>query len=71
MQAGWTQFVAQLGAVSPIAFQLGVAAYDRAHNGAGAIFTPLSNITVETLTATQRRRQPGRKVARHRHRITT
>jgi hypothetical protein len=48
---------------------LGVASYDRAHSGAGAHFTPYVGILCEHYTATQRRRQPARKVTRHRHRL--
>ena len=66
VQNGWTTFMANLAAVSPIGWDFGVAHYDRANGGAGAGFTPAAGVFVNTLTATQRRRQPGRKIARHR-----
>jgi hypothetical protein len=46
-------------------WSLVVASYDRAHSGAGAHENIVTTCLVETQTATQRRRQPGRKVARH------
>jgi hypothetical protein len=67
MQTAWSAFLTSLGTATPYAFELGVASYDRAHGGAGAHFQPAVNCVVEALTASQRRRQPGRKVARHRH----
>jgi hypothetical protein len=54
-----------LANATPIGWNLGVASYARAHNGVGAAFHPITTVTVETFTATQRRRQPGRKVSRH------
>jgi hypothetical protein len=53
----WGNFVAALGAQTPVPFTFGVAAYDRAHNGAGAHFTVTTGLFCETLLATQRRRQ--------------
>lgn len=61
----WGTFWNNLSARTPIAYDLGVASYDRKHSGASAHFTQLTSITIEALTATQRRRQPGRKVSRH------
>lgn len=55
--AAWQAFDAALLADSPIAYTLGVAAYDRAHGGAGAHFTGLLNIECEVEVATQRKRQ--------------
>jgi hypothetical protein len=64
MTAAWATFRTNLitAHLDPV-----VAAYDRVHSGAGAHASLITNIVVETFTATQRRRQPGRKVARHRH----
>lgn len=64
-QAAWRTWQTAMNTGTD-SFALGVASYDRAHSGAGAHFTVANPITVESLTATQRRRQPGRKVARHR-----
>jgi hypothetical protein len=66
MQTAWTTFLGGVNTASPVGYELGVASYARAHGGTGAHFTPLTQLTVESFTATQRRRQPGRKVARHR-----
>ena len=64
MQTAWTDFLASL-ATAAVPCHLTIAAYDRAHSGAGALSTNVFTATVETLTATQRRRQPGRKISRH------
>jgi hypothetical protein len=61
----WDGWRVALAAQSPIAYAVGVASYDRAHGGAGAAFTPATLLACENYTATQRRRQPGRKVSRH------
>jgi hypothetical protein len=53
----WQNFAAALAALTPDAWELGVASYDRAHAGAGAHFTPVSTVAFEGETATQRRRQ--------------
>lgn len=65
VQAAWVAFNNGLVGMSPVQWDLGVAAYDRKHDGAAAQFTGVTNITCESLSATQRRRQPGRKVPRH------
>jgi hypothetical protein len=62
----WETFRLAIPVATPHGFNLGVASYDRAHSGAGAHFNSLLSTSVNSLTATQRRRQPGRKVARHR-----
>jgi hypothetical protein len=64
-QTGWNSFLANLQAATPNPFELVVASYDREHSGNAAHATPVTAVTVESLTATQRRRQPGRKVSRH------
>ena len=60
MQAAWTNFIAALGVITPVAYKLGVASYGRpspsSPGGFTPGFTPVSNITVESVTATQRRR---------------
>jgi hypothetical protein len=61
----WTTFQEAMQTGAPPNFVLGVASYDRAHNGAAPAFHPATNLVCESLTATQRRRQPGRKVSRH------
>jgi hypothetical protein len=61
----WATFTTAINTATPVAYELGVAAYDRAHVGAGAHFSPVTNVVCEGFTATQRRRQPGRKVSRH------
>jgi len=68
-QTAWEAFIGALPVATPNGFVFGVASYDRAHSGAGAHFTPITTAQVETLTATQRRRQPGRKVTRHRSHV--
>jgi hypothetical protein len=64
MQTAWTTFLFALEA-APKPLEIGVAAYDRVNRGASAHFTAALSLQVETFTATQRRRQPGRKVSRH------
>ncbi|MBA0085667.1 MAG: hypothetical protein HRJ53_11780 [Acidobacteria bacterium Pan2503] len=61
----WTTFQTNIQSGSGNNIVLGVASYMRAHGGSGAHFNPATNIVCETMCATQRRRQPGRKVARH------
>lgn len=55
--AAWVTFVTDLVAIAPVAWDLGVAAYDRAHAGAGAHFTGSSAIVAEIALGSQRRRQ--------------
>jgi hypothetical protein len=64
-QNAWNTFRTSMAAASPHAFSFVVASYDRKHSGASAHATPVASVFVSTFTATQRRRQPGRKVARH------
>ena len=64
-QTAWTAFINSLASDGTLPSQLVVAAYDRAHAGAAAHTNPVTSVLVETFAATQRRRQPGRKVARH------
>jgi hypothetical protein len=59
-QAAWSAFLAALPSSGSHSPQLVVASYDRAHGGAGSGIAPVTSVTCETLTATQRRRQPGR-----------
>lgn len=65
VQTAWDGFLTAMELATPTAWNPGVASYDRIHSGAGAHFTPITRYVVESFTATQRRRQPGRKVARH------
>lgn len=53
----WVAFQAALVAMSPTEWSLGVAAYDRAHSGAGAGFEGINAVALERAVATQRRRQ--------------
>jgi hypothetical protein len=54
--AAWVALQAYLVGLSP-QWSLGVAAYDRKHSGAGAAFTGMTQVTAESIAATQRRRQ--------------
>jgi hypothetical protein len=54
--AGWQEFVSNMVAETG-EWDLGVASYDRAHGGAGAVFTGVSDVSGEAIPATQRRRQ--------------
>lgn len=65
LQTGWSTFQTNLNALGPVPLELGVASYMRDHGGTGASFQKATAITAELYTATQRRRQPGRKVSRH------
>jgi len=65
MGTAWTTFNTALQAGTPHAYEMVVASYDRTHSGAGAHENPVTNFIGENFTATQRRRQPGRKVSRH------
>lgn len=64
IQTAWSSFLTGLTTYAP-AFNLVVAAYDRDHGGASPHATTVTSVVAEQYTATQRRRQPGRKVARH------
>jgi hypothetical protein len=57
MTTAWETFITNLQALSPVSWGFGVAAYDRAHSGAGAHFTGYDQILVEGALGTQRRRQ--------------
>lgn len=57
LAAAWPAWAtALLGGAAP-ALSMGVAAYDRAHAGAGAHFTPFTSVLIESVLGTQRRRQ--------------
>jgi hypothetical protein len=66
VQPAWDTFLSTMNTAnwSPV-----VAHYDRAHSGVGAAAYPILRYVVEGFTATQRRRQPGRKVTRHRRHV--
>jgi hypothetical protein len=57
MTTAWAAFENALVAMTPTAWELGVAAYDRKHSGVGAHFTGISGVTMERAVASQRRRQ--------------
>lgn len=57
MNAAWLAFQTAMESGLPTGYSMGVAAYDRAHAGAGAHFNVATGISVEAKLGTQRRRQ--------------
>jgi hypothetical protein len=63
--AAWNTFINALAVATPTPYTLQVVSYQRPPAHGAPFTTDVTTLTCESYTATQRRRQPGRKVSRH------